>query len=316
MRGGGGFGPGRGFGRCGLGAFGGVRLGARLRVVGARIRGARVRGRATGARTGVRAARTGELAERGAWEGELGHRDLVDLEENTRFLRGVQSRNLHQFITAGFTSSATGDFQLSTVDEELGATDLRAQMERDQLVAEEIISWGELSGNRGGCELTVVDVALVPGLAVGLDALLFSLEPFGFGSVEVAARGITAGRHVGHDGALVVDPLALAVTCNPFDLNFRTGFDFSNVSASFGTLSTNQVLVVDTQFDRLDGVDHAERTSMRRHGVRVVAFVGFPADGHLGDITMGRNERGQEEGGSDEEGGCAHHHYYHCWLIG
>jgi len=80
-------------------------------------------------------------------------------------------------------------------------------MERDDLVANEILPALQRGWDSDISRATVHDVLLVPGGVARFEASFLDLEPLCIGRVILVTRSITARRHICHEGTSIVWPV-------------------------------------------------------------------------------------------------------------
>ncbi len=127
--------------------------------------------------------------------------------KDTGVIIAISARELYQLARLWHTTPTTSHLQLCTPRIKLGSTHRCAEMQRDNVVANEIITWSEVGRDPDGRDASVLEVVLYPVGTVGFSADLVDFEPLSVGLVEFVAGDGAAGSHVGQHGADVVWPL-------------------------------------------------------------------------------------------------------------
>jgi len=157
-------------------------------------------------------------------------------------------------FSVGFVRVAHAELNAGRV--ELGATWRATIVQCEDLVTEEVFTGGQV-GRESDVE-SRVGIVIVEGQGpetVIHPSLFVNLEPLGLRGIETGATSGTAGSHIGHDWAGIVDPCT-TFTVHPTDTEVRTWVGVGDESGWSSALSTAEIGVVGS----FDGIDREDFT--------------------------------------------------------
>lgn len=239
----------RSLGRLALPELAGFGCADAVRALGRRGLGAAARPRSLGGRvggcTGI-AVGSGELGDGGPRELVVALAELaVVWEEDAGVGVAVGAGEGHELVRGGSSGARAANLDLCAGWVELCATFVNGKVESDDFVADEVVSGGDVGGDRGSRFGSFHQVTLEPFVAVGLLTLLSDLEPLGFGRVELVAGRVTAARKVSERRASVMGP-GIEIGGPPVEGELSSGLDRCDGASSERSGSTVESGVLGT----------------------------------------------------------------------
>lgn len=194
--------------------------------------------------------------------------------------------------------SRRAQIDLNTGRVEFGTTELLTVMQSEEFVTDEV-STGRQIGRESDVKerVDIIVVQRQSPIAIVQSTLFVNLEKLGLGRVEFGTADVTAGSHVGHDGADVVYPWS-TFTVVPSKAEGRAGTGVGDESGVLSVLAAAEEGVVGT-FDGIDRVDLANSVLLAVFGVGSWAHIFGAIDEDTAHPTMSIDE-GSESSESDK----------------